>query len=113
MRRASMATLESEQTGTEVRNPRTGDLLYTVEEPAGEAIAAAHARARAASERVAALSFAERAACLERLAHAVLARKDALVEQVVAETGKSRTDALVSEIFTACDMLHHYAKVGP
>ena len=108
-----MATLEAQQTGVAVCNPRTGELLYTVDEPRPEAIAEVHTRARAASKRVAALSLAERSACLERLSAAILKRKEAIVDQVVAETGKSRTDALVSEIFTACDMLHHYAKAGP
>jgi acyl-CoA reductase-like NAD-dependent aldehyde dehydrogenase len=109
----NMAILEAQQANIEVRNPRTGDLLYTVEEPDAAEIAAIHERARAASARVAALSLTERAACLERLSAAILQRKEAIVDRVVAETGKSRTDALVSEIFTACDMLHHYAKVGP
>lgn len=108
-----MATTSPQDTDFEVRNPRTGELLYTLAEADEGAVAAAHARARVASQQIAGMSLAERAACLERLAHEVLARKEALVAQVVAETGKCRTDALVSEIFTACDMLHHYAKVGP
>jgi len=108
-----MATLEAPATGIEVHNPRTGEHLYSLEVPDGNAVTAAHERARAAANRVAALSLAERAACLQRLSDAILRRKEAIVDRVVAETGKSRTDALVSEIFTACDMLHHYATHGP
>ena len=86
-------------------------------EPTGELIcantedvAAAIARARAAQPAWAATSMKARAAIVQRALQLVLARQDEIIETVVAETGKARTDAMSMEVFSVADSLCYYAK---
>jgi succinate-semialdehyde dehydrogenase/glutarate-semialdehyde dehydrogenase len=76
----------------------------------GEDVAAAIAKARAAQPAWAALSFRERATVLEKALKIVLERTDEIIDTVVAETGKARTDALSMEVFSVADSLCYYAK---
>lgn len=84
----------------------TGELVCANEED----VAAAVARARAAQPAWAALSFDERAKFMNRAIEVVLEKQDEIVDMVVAETGKARTDAMMMEIFSVCDSLCYYAK---
>ncbi len=86
-------------------------------EPAGELIcansedvAAAIALARKAQPGWAATPIRERARVAERALQLVLERQDEIIETVVAETGKARTDAMSMEIFSVADSLCYYAK---
>ena len=58
-----------------------------------EDVAAAIARARAAQPAWAATSMKERAAIVQRALKIVLETQDEIIDTVVAETGKARTDA--------------------
>ncbi|WP_223422821.1 aldehyde dehydrogenase family protein [Alcanivorax limicola] len=71
------------------------------------------AQARAAAEQLARSSLAERLAELAQLRHRIDQRREAIVDQVMAETGKCRTDALVSEIMGSLDYLHWLCKAAP
>jgi acyl-CoA reductase-like NAD-dependent aldehyde dehydrogenase len=71
---------------------------------------AALARARNAQPAWAALSFAQRAAYVDKALKLVMDRSDDIVEQVVAESGKSRGDAFTMEVWASCDALCYYAK---
>ncbi|MFT5482315.1 MAG: acyl-CoA reductase-like NAD-dependent aldehyde dehydrogenase [Halieaceae bacterium] len=75
-----------------------------------EDVAAAVARARAAQGGWAALSFDERAVYMNRALKIVLEKQDEIVDTVVGETGKARSDALAMEIFAVADSLCYYAK---
>jgi len=75
-----------------------------------EDVAAAIARARAAQPAWAATSMQARAAIVQRALQLVLARQDEIIETVVAETGKARTDAMSMEVFSVADSLCYYAK---
>ena len=75
-----------------------------------EDVQAAVARARAAQPGWAAKSFAERAEYMNRALKVLLARQDEIVDTVVRETGKARSDAMSMEIFAAADSLCYYAK---
>jgi len=75
-----------------------------------EDVAAAIARARAAQPAWAATSMQERAAIVQRALHIVLEMQDEIIDTVVAETGKARTDAMSMEIFSVADSLCYYAK---
>lgn len=76
----------------------------------GEDVAAAIARARAAQPAWAATSMKARAAIVERALGIVLEMQDEIIDTVVAETGKARTDAMSMEIFAVADSLCYYAK---
>src|SRR3954463_15103909 len=61
------------------------------------------AAARAAQERWAMRTPAERAQVLREAVRAILRRADEIVDTVVAETAKPRTEAISNELFAAAD----------
>ncbi|NGY04594.1 aldehyde dehydrogenase family protein [Solimonas terrae] len=67
--------------------------------------AAAFAAARQAYARHRHLGVAQRLAELSRLQALILARRDDIVERVMTEVGKCRTDALIAEIIGAVDWI--------
>lgn len=62
-------------------------------------------RGRAAARALAALTVEERVAHLTRLRHAILARREEIIDAIQADTAKSRSDILVSEVFGALDVV--------
>ena len=68
----------------------TGELICAN----AEDVASAIAKARAAQPAWAATSLKDRAAVVERALKIVLERQDDIIETVVNETGKARTDAM-------------------
>jgi succinate-semialdehyde dehydrogenase/glutarate-semialdehyde dehydrogenase len=86
-------------------------------EPTGELVcanaddvAAAIAKARDAQQAWAKTSMAERATIVNRALEIVLRRQDEIIDLVVSETGKARTDAMSMEVFSVADQLCYYAK---
>ena len=75
-----------------------------------EDVAVAIAKARAAQPAWAATSMKERAAIVQRALQLVLERQDEIIDIVVRETGKARTDAMSMEVFSVADSLCYYAK---
>jgi acyl-CoA reductase-like NAD-dependent aldehyde dehydrogenase len=70
-------------------------------------------RARAAGQRWAKVPPAQRARHLLRARLALLERMDEVVDTMVAETGKLRTEAIVNEILVACELITWYARNAP
>jgi len=68
----------------------------------------AHAAAAAAALRV--TSVSERIEKIARLKQIVLAKRDLIVARLVAETKKTHTDALLSEVFATLDHLEYLEK---
>ncbi len=83
----------------------TGELICAN----AEDVVAAIARARRVQPAWAATSMAERAAIVQRALRIVLESQDEIIDTVVAETGKARTDAMSMEIFSVADSLCYYA----
>ena len=84
----------------------TGELVCANKED----VAAAIAKARAAQPAWAATSMQERSAIVQRALKILLERQDDIIDTVVAETGKARTDAMSMEVFSVADQLCYYAK---
>ena len=84
----------------------TGELVCANAEDVKQAIA----RARAAQPAWASTSMKERRTIVERALKIVLERQDEIIETVVKETGKCRTDAMSMEVFSVADQLCYYAK---
>ena len=105
-------TIESEDSRRhlQLRSPvtleATGELVCANTED----VTAAIARARAAQPAWAATSMKHRAAIIQRALQVVLERQDEIIDTVVAETGKARTDAMSMEVFSVADSLCYYAK---
>ena len=81
---------------------------------AGPTAAEAMARARGGQSALARLPLAERLRYLDALRAVILRRREEIVDRVQRDTGKSRSDALISEIFGVLDnldwLLHHAPK---
>src|SRR3954447_21122166 len=71
------------------------------------------AAARAAQERWATRTPAERAQVLREAVRVILRRADEIVETVIAETAKPRTEAISNELFAAADHASWLAKNVP
>ncbi len=86
-------------------------------EPTGELVCAntedvqaAIDRARAVQPAWAATPMKERAAIVQKALEIVVRRQDEIIDLVVKETGKARTDAMSMEVFSVADQLCYYAK---
>ncbi|GAB5452853.1 MAG: succinic semialdehyde dehydrogenase [Halioglobus sp.] len=84
----------------------TGELVCANAEDVAQAIG----KARQAQRAWAKTSMKERAAVLERAMKIVIERQDDIIDTVVGETGKARTDAMGMEVFSVADQLCYYAK---
>ncbi|MCC6697555.1 MAG: aldehyde dehydrogenase family protein [Candidatus Hydrogenedentes bacterium] len=93
-----------------VRDPRTGQVLYSFQEPSDDDIRHTFDEARAAFNTIRAMTVRERLNETLKLKHYFLANKEKIVDRVVQETGKARTDALISEVFTVLDIIDYYDK---
>jgi len=76
-------------------------------------VRAAVERARKAQPARAALSVEKRASYLKRVLKILLERQEDVIETVIRETGKTRSEAIPMEIFASCDSLSYYAKRAP
>ncbi|MEP1471877.1 MAG: aldehyde dehydrogenase family protein [Halieaceae bacterium] len=84
----------------------TGELVCANADDVAEAII----KARRAQPSWAATSMKSRRKIVEKALQLVLERQDEIIDTVVAETGKARTDAMSMEIFSVADSLCYYAK---
>ena len=67
-------------------------------------------KARNAEKQIAALSVLERVQLLKKLKKNILERKEWIIDKIQEDTGKSRSDALVSEVFGVLDHLVYLIK---
>ena len=110
-----MAIVEAiESTGSRrrlrARSPVTLEPIGEFDCATPEDVRAAVERARKAQHAWAELSFDERASQLRRLLKQMVQRQDEIVDLVVKETGKARSEAISMEVFSPCDALSYYAK---
>lgn len=66
-------------------------------------------RARSAQPAWEARGFDERAAILRRALKLLLGKQEEIIEVIRRETGRSRVETILMEIFPACDALSYYA----
>jgi succinate-semialdehyde dehydrogenase/glutarate-semialdehyde dehydrogenase len=91
-------------------SPARLEALGEIEFSTAADIASALDRARKAQREWAATSFRARRRLLERAVRILVERREEFLDVIVSETGKAREEALVTEIFGACDALQFYAK---
>jgi len=95
------------------RNPRTGEVLYTITEPTDAELDAVMQRAWEVQRIVARMSVHERIAETQKLKRYLIEHKQRIAQSIVAENGKSLGDALVGDVFTCLDLIHYYEKYAP
>ncbi len=94
-------------------DPATREPLGTVTVDGPPQVQQAIARAREAQVGWAETGLRTRARVLQRIADAVLDRTDELVELIVRDSGKTRENALMGEIWTVLEKLRWTAASGP
>jgi acyl-CoA reductase-like NAD-dependent aldehyde dehydrogenase len=110
-----MAIVQPVETGDgrrhlRVSSPATHELIGEVAVTSADEVRAAVARARAAQPAWAARSFSERGKVMLRAVELLRASQDRYVDVIVGETGRSRFETVMMEVFPACDALTYYAK---
>lgn len=91
-----------------IQSPITGDFLYQVEPAASDQIEAVFDRARSIQPMIAAMSVPERVAQMVKISDYIIAHQEEIIDRLVLETGKSRMDALSTELFEICDGFDYY-----
>lgn len=84
-------------------DPATGEFLGEISVDTPADVAAAVARAKAAQQRWRATSFAQRRDLLRRLLAYTVDHRDEICLAVQRDTGKTRENAMVGEIWTTCE----------
>ena len=95
-----------------VENPATGEVIGYVDELDAGRVSQLVERARAAQPGWHELGFEGRGLLLRRLRHWIVSNRDRVVDTVVAETGKTREDALLGELWYTCDALGFWARTA-
>jgi len=93
----------------EIASPVSLEPIGEIEVQNADDVAEVVRRARAAQPAWAELSVGERVAYMRRALRVLLERQDEFIEVLLAESGKTRTEALTIEIFAACDALSHWS----
>lgn len=93
-----------------VINPRTGQTLYSIDEPSEAEVHAMYDRAYGAFEKLRAMSVRQRMEELDKLKQYILKKREHIARRIVEETGKCITDAMVMEVFPALDQIDYYQK---
>jgi succinate-semialdehyde dehydrogenase/glutarate-semialdehyde dehydrogenase len=91
-------------------SPATQEPIGEITVATANDVRAAVARARAAQPAWEALGFDGRAAYMRKALAIFLGKQEEYVDVIVRETGRSRTETIVMEVFAACDSLAYYAK---
>jgi len=99
--------------GIAVKNPATGETITTVPSLSPEGVKALVARARAAQPGWEQLGFEGRGQVLLRAQKWVTDNADRIIDVIVSETGKTREDAQMAEIFYAAGAFGFWAKMAP
>lgn len=102
------------QTLTEVQviNPINNSVLYSIQEQSQEAVDKVYATARAVQPKIEAMTVKQRIEEMLKINDFILKNKDKILDRIIEETGKSRVDALVAEVFEVCDVIDHFKNVS-
>ncbi len=93
-----------------VQSPVTFEPIGEFDAATKDEVVAAVERARKAQREWALLSFDERAAVMWRLVDQIVERQEEIIDVVVKETGKARSEAISMEVFSPCAAIAYYAK---
>lgn len=94
-------------------NPATGDPLGEVPDQTPPEIRAAVDAARAAQIAWAALPIETRCKRITKFAEVLMARAEEVIDLLVKESGKTRTEALGMEVILVADLVRYFAKHAP
>jgi acyl-CoA reductase-like NAD-dependent aldehyde dehydrogenase len=93
-----------------VESPATGETIAQLPDLDAEQVRGLVERARAAQKAWGEASFDDRAAVMFRARKWMTDNRDRVAQTVMEETGKTREDALVADVFTTADALGFWGK---
>ena len=94
----------------EIVSPVSLASIYSYQESSDTLIDEVFKSARACLPKIKALSVKERLNYIKPLTKVLVDNMDTILDRVIAETGKSRSDAIVGEIFTVLDTIEYLHK---
>nr|AUN37017.1 aldehyde dehydrogenase [uncultured bacterium] len=95
-----------------VANPRTGAQLYTIREISEGDVKGYYEAAAKAGAAWAKKSIRERLAVMDKVRAYILKNKDTIIQRIGDETGKPRTESLLTEVFPTLDLIDLYSKTA-
>jgi succinate-semialdehyde dehydrogenase/glutarate-semialdehyde dehydrogenase len=111
---ASVEPIESAEPGAarrlRVASPVTGEIVSEIAVTSAAEVRAAVARARAAQPAWEAAGIEARARVMKRALEILIRRQESFLDVLVRETGRSRVETIMMEIFASCDSLAYHAK---
>ena len=96
-----------------VENPATGAVIAHVPDLTPEQVGEIVARARVAQPGWEAMGFEGRGEVMRAARRWLVENRDRMISTIVEETGKTREDAMLAEIFFIADSLGFWAKAAP
>ncbi len=96
-----------------IQNPINKKKLYEISESSNQQIEQAYNTARRMQAVVKNMPMKKRVEEILKINDYVIAHREEIITRIVEETGKSRFDALSSEILEVCDTIDHFKKVAP
>ena len=97
----------------EILSPVDLKPLYSYNELSDEEIDTVFSRARSAFVTIKSLTVQQRIEYIKPLTKVIVNKLDKILDRVIEETGKSRSDAIVGEIFTVLDTIEYLKKEAP
>lgn len=94
----------------DIVSPVSLEPIYSYLESPDSLIDEVYNNARACAPIIKALPIKERLKYIKPLTKVIVDNLDVILDRVIAETGKSRTDAIVGEIFTVLDTIEYLKK---
>jgi len=91
-----------------VSNPLSGDHLYDFESTSDKQLSDVFSKARQIQKQIAAMTVSERVSEAVKISKYIIDNYDSIVSDLVAETGKTRFEALSNELFEICDNIDYY-----
>lgn len=93
-----------------VKNPVNNQVIYNLEIGDSKYIQEVYTKAREVSEKIRDIPVNKRVEEITKLQDYIVENKEKIVQKIVEETGKSKTDALTSEILGVLDVIDFYKK---
>lgn len=106
-----MTALDS--TAIKIVNPINSTILYEIDEITEQQAQSIFEKARAIQPKIQAMSIGQRIAEVYKIRDYVIQHSDFILDCIIAETGKSRTDAFAAEVFEVTDVIDVYRKLAP
>lgn len=100
-------------TARSICNPINGNKLYEISDAGEEQIRNCYAKARKVQPLVRKLTVDERVEEILKINDYVIENREKILTRIIEETGKSRFDALSSEVFEICDVIDYFKKAAP